>query len=199
VIKPSDLLLALAATPVVYAPVPASSSIGQTIDFTTVSRRFLVVDIRHADISSNPEAISVTGIYDDKSSLAVHSVDQDHLSQLAKTASLERQFESYFALNDNWDDQGATKPVHRTLRLGRNLMRWAAANGFVCARTYLSPNGEVGLVWEKDNGYADLSLADDGTVSFYIRDRYALRELYSEDRVPLAEVPGDFWLPASML
>ncbi len=197
--RTNDLLVALAATPVLFATVPASSSIGQA-DLTSGNPIF-TIKARKEENSSNPSSLSVTH-HDDTVSLAIHASERrpnEWLLQAAATAYLEKQFESYFALGDNWDDQGAVIPVHRTLRMGRSLMRWAANNGFPCARTYLSPSGEIGLVWEKDKGYADLSLSDDGTLSFYVRDRSGLIERYSEDRVPLAEVPGDFWLLASTL
>jgi hypothetical protein len=191
----SNLLLALTATSSgIYAPVLTSSSAGQVIDLASLKPRFVVVGRREG---SNPTSIAATSTDEDNSSRAVHSSERD--GNLARAAWLEREFDSYFVLADDWDDQGAAAPAHRTLRVGRNLMRWAAASGFPCARTYLSPGGEVGLVWEKENGYADLSLAEDISVSYYIRDKSGQLELYSEDRVPLAEVPGDFWLLASTL
>jgi hypothetical protein len=195
------LAAALAATPAICIVSPASSStIAQPLDIDSI-RAFL--EVKREQVSSDPISVSVTDVKKEEIGLTTQDeikrlfTQAGHLS--ARRAKLEHELSSYGNLSEDWDDRGAVSPSKLTLRLARNLMRWAADNGFMPLRSYTSPNGEIGLVWEAGEGYADLSLGEDATVSFYIRNRAGSQELFSPHRVALGELPGEFWSLAATL
>jgi hypothetical protein len=191
----NTLFAALTATPFMFVISPGSSSWAEpSLGVTSIGWHF-VSTRRYEKTTSDPDSLSVT-IAKEEESLAtinIPRVVEKWLLRETELAKLEKEFDQYSQLEPGWDDRSAIKPAPRTIRMARNLARWASDNGFTPSRTYPSPDGELGLVWEKGTGYADLSIGDDATVSFYIKDRTGTQELYSQARTPLEELPGEFW------
>src|SRR5258708_25675282 len=99
--RSTELLLALTATPVIFVPVPSSSSLGQRIDFTTISQ-FIPQDRRDEVHNSNPASLAVTPVREAEN-LAVHASERDRIATLARTAALDEQLEAYFAVDYDCD------------------------------------------------------------------------------------------------
>ena len=195
------LAAAFAFTPVLCMGSPSASTMGQSLDVETI--RQLIAYRRLKDESgSDPVPVSVTGSVAD-SGLATRDEARRNYASIAKAsvreARLENEISSYEALPDDWDDQGAFPPSKLTVQLARQLMRWASLHGFTPLRSYPSPNGEIGFIWEKGEGYADLSVGPDRSISYYIKDRLGTRELFSSEPMPMASLPGEFWALASTL
>jgi hypothetical protein len=112
---------------------------------------------------------------------------------------LEDELSAYEELPDDWNDSGAESPPRAAIDLARAVVRQSPFMGAIPVRAYVTAAGEVGLVWERGGGYADIGLFDDGTVSYYARSADGLREVYSDQRVPLSELDPEVWSILSTL
>src|SRR5690606_34715560 len=94
---------------------------------------------------------------------------------LRKTA-LADQIAAYGDLEDDWDDQGGRAATERTVALARAVATVLADEGLPPTRTYATGEGEIGLVWVRGKGYADVSVNDEATFSYYVRDASGAEE-----------------------
>lgn len=82
---------------------------------------------------------------------------------------LKRETKSYSAFKPGWDGLGSSPPsaiaMDRALRLIDSLPAQLPL-----PRPMLSFNGELGLYWDLQGGYAELTFEVDGQISFFSRD-----------------------------
>ena len=112
--------------------------------------------------------------------------------------STKDRLRSYFQLDllktleDDWDDNGAMKPAVGAADYARNLIDIASLRGTLSTRLYPSTTGDLGLVWERGKGFADISVAETGLVSFYV-SAGGSQEYFSDRPIPLSEIPPAAW------
>jgi len=194
------LIAAVAASPLMFAPAgPPSAPLSySTLEgLATVAR---ARDIGRGDTDPLSMALTSTPKWDGFASQGeADRAIKNLMGQLATRLRLDHEINSLLQLEADWDDRGAVAPSKATVSVAREFARGATAAGFPPVRTYLSATGEIGLVWEKDSGYADVSIRDDKTVLFYIRDASGSQERFSDRRISIAELPSDFWTILSTL
>jgi hypothetical protein len=192
-VTPSTLVAALAVTiwsvPAGTLPAErdrASLAGGAIFDISASKREEIGTDFNAGAITqaNEPQGLSTSD----------QEVRSARLSGwIAPWGKIEEELARYEGLVDDWDDAGGVPPSETALNTAKAFFRWTSAMGVKPQRSYASPGGDVGLVWERDDGYADVSFFDDGTVSFYIRSRTGNEEAHSEQRMPISDVPLETW------
>ena len=92
----------------------------------------------------------------------------DHIGQL---------LDKYAILKDGWLDQRSKGPGRAAVDRARSLYLSSREGRYPPKRSYVSGDGEVGLVWEKGNGYANVGFWVDGSVVYYVRSVDGTKEI----------------------
>jgi hypothetical protein len=179
-------------------------SLGDFIDLATSTKPRSFAGALHAaaleldDLKleeiGNISELSLT-VAQDSSSLASKDLPGGGTKILPSLAAmkLDAELTRYEKLEHDWDDAGGAPPSSDAIEIARAVLDLSKALGVLPKRTYVSPSGEVGLVWSKGNGYADLSFLGNGTISYYIRGDDGQHEEFSEHRVVMTELKPEVW------
>ena len=92
----------------------------------------------------------------------------DHIGQL---------LDKYALLEDDWLDERSKAPGKGTVDRARSLYLSSREGRYPPKRCYVSGDGEVGLVWEKGKGYANVGFWADGSVVYYVRSVDGTKEI----------------------
>ncbi len=135
------------------------------IDFTRISDR--------ADLNLvSTSGASILWIVGDLSDSISSKVDDDifkgFIEQIFKFAQLE----------ENWDGYGGVVPNDSTIGDAVSLLKGVPRNN-PPSRVGLSGDGEISLIWESDNFYADFGVMGDGNYSYFME--LNKKKLYGDD------------------
>lgn len=172
----------------------APSELSNDLAVSTLAPRFIRL-VNEAD-RQNKNEYSVTIILAPDglaTSEQSGSAAENSRRALPEFLRIEAELSGYTDLDEDWDDAGAEPPSAKTIEIARSVLSFSSALGSVPKRSYVSPSGEVGLVWSNASGYADLSFLEDGTISYYVRSADGTQEEYSESRLPLSELNPEIW------
>lgn len=88
---------------------------------------------------------------------------------LSAREQLKRETKTYSAIKPGWDGPDSVGPSAEAMTKMLTLIDAVPAR-LPLPRPMLSRNGELGLYWDLDGGYAELSIEVDGHISFFSRN-----------------------------
>ncbi len=104
-----------------------------------------------------------------KSTVTDRALYKSQATQLVNARELlKSETKAYSLLEAGWDGEGSQPPSKIAMN---NALRSidAIPARLPLPRPMLSPNGELGLYWDLDGGYAELSVETNGQMSFFSR------------------------------
>ena len=195
-------MVAVAVTPLLLSAAPASTYPETDSRFSHAAVDEVDLDWESEGEHTNPEVEAITQI-DQPEGMSVGEQltrgDKNARQHAARLARLEEELTGYEQLSNDWDDAGAEAPSQQAIDLARSVLDMSPFLGAVPVRSYVTAEGEVGLVWERGGGYADIGIFEDGSVSYYVRSASGKREMYSDQRVSLSELGPEIWSIVSTL
>ena len=93
----------------------------------------------------------------------------DPVPTLSAREQLKRETKAYSSLKPGWDGPGSAVPSELSMDVALRMIDGLPAR-LPLPRPMLSFNGELGLYWDLQLGYAELSVEPDGLISFFSRD-----------------------------
>jgi hypothetical protein len=188
----STLAAAIAITPMFFTNTAATSA-----DLTLGDKaRQLMVARRLPREKGNPIEVAVTRT----GAQIGYSISQDSGAELdllrefeRKLASVRTTLEEFVDLPDDWDDLGAAAPDEAAASYATDFLESIGPFGNrLPTRIYPSPSGEIGLVWDRHEAFADLTFAADGTINFYLKSATG-EEVLSDGPTSLLDLSDEFW------
>ena len=189
--------LAAACVAPLFGSIPASATEAKTYEVSGTSQHTLAVRRRELhNVGSDPLSWASRAAETD-SGLSVADLvrrnEQRSIKELSAEARLLSEIFSYEKLGEDWDDSGAIAPLKSSILVASAMTRAFARRGKAPTRSYPSSSGDVGLVWERNGAYADLSCFPDGSFSYYARDASGALECFSDKRERFEETPDRLW------
>lgn len=115
----------------------------------------------------------------------------DKIKVLSGREQLKRETRAYFSLKPGWDGPDSVLPSSCSMETALRLIDCFPAQ-LPLPRPMLSFDGELGLYWDLEHGYAELSIELDGEISFF--SRTTLGEERFEEDIPLSSFDYSwFW------
>jgi len=94
----------------------------------------------------------------------------------------------YSKLKAKWAHEGSIKPSASSISAARQLYSLLKKQQLPADRSYVSEDGEVGLVWDNGRTYANVSFWPDHHVIFFVRDASGKKlrgdEVFGAKRLP---------------
>lgn len=169
-----------------YNPSVLPNKYGSTAKFEAASKLAFICAAAFASIHG------VNSGQTPASSPVTISLDSESFSALTQPRfvskavdNIRRELMEYDALQDGWDGPDSVRPLRSNLAeasawLGRLPL------GAQLPRSMLSSNGDVGLYWDLNGGYAELTFEHEGELTFFATNRSGYREII-EGRALLEE------------
>ncbi len=104
---------------------------------------------------------------------------------------LRRETKTYSSLKPEWDGPDSALPSVLSMDTALRLIDGVPSR-LPLPRPMLSFDGELGLYWDLQHGYAELSIERDGQISFFSRDS-AGQERFDESLTPASLNQAWFW------
>lgn len=82
----------------------------------------------------------------------------------------ESRIAEYASLVDGWAGDRSYAPGQTALGQILELLDKSCQQGWQPTRVFVTTDGELGLVWDRDRTYANVSVETDGLMSFYAHD-----------------------------
>jgi hypothetical protein len=137
----------------------------------------------------------VVGSYSGQLLSVVDTGTEEKLTKLhqlpTQTDRINDLLDQYAALKDGWLDGQSRAPGKSAVERARKLYQSARDNGYPPVRCYVSTDGEVGLVWEKDKGYGNVGFWEDGSLVYYVRSADGYKEVRNDIAMDEEELPAE--------
>lgn len=115
----------------------------------------------------------------------------DAVPTLSMREQLKRETEAYSELKAGWDGPNSAVPSTLVIDLALQLIDGLPAR-LPLPRPMLSASGELGLYWDLELGYAELSVEPDGRISFFSREMNG-KERFDEGLTPASLTQAWHW------
>lgn len=150
---------------------------------SNISNAAKFIDEKHTAIALLP------GVPTPVTRLVVHKVEQ--ALTLSNREQLKREMKSYSLLSSGWGDANSAIPTSHSMEITLLLIDKLPAR-LPLPRPMLSHNGELGLYWDLQQGYAELGIERDGLVTFFSRESNGIER--TEENLSIASIsPAWFW------
>lgn len=150
---------------------------------SNISNSAKLVEKIHTSISLLP------GVPAPVTRLVVHKVEQ--APTLSNREQLKRETKAYSSLSSGWGDANSAIPTSHSMEITLQLIDKLPAR-LPLPRPMLSDNGELGLYWDLQHGYAELGIERDGLVTFFSRESNGSERI--EENLSIASMnPAWFW------
>lgn len=125
---------------------------------------------------NSPKVVHVENKYTNKLILPLSALPStsnvlyplDAIQALSGREQLKRETMAYFSLKPGWDGPDSVIPSLCSMETALQLIDYFPAQ-LPLPRPMLSFDGELGLYWDLEYGYAELSIEIDGEISFFSR------------------------------
>jgi hypothetical protein len=97
----------------------------------------------------------------------------------------------YESLENGWLDAASEAPSVVAITRAKNLYKSTKRNGYPPVRSYVSADGEVGLIWQKGRGYGNVGFWPDGSLVYYVRGTDGITEVRDDIIMDTEYLPGE--------
>lgn len=109
----------------------------------------------------------------------------------AEPVSISDALDRYESLKNGWLDERSEAPSLAAVTRARKLYESTKRNGYPPIRSYVSADGEIGLIWQKGRGYGNVGFWPDGSLVYYVRGTDGITEVRDDIIMDTENLPGE--------
>lgn len=134
------------------------------VDRPTIEIRLVVGNSSNNIVRITPTIKSVTGTSD--------KVDNEAISKFIQTIA------EYKSLETNWDGYSGVSPTSQTIQDAIKLIKMLPLDALP-SRVGVSNDGEISIIWDKGELFADFGVVGDGGFCYFIKNKK--QKLYGDE------------------
>lgn len=124
--------------------------------------------VRPAAVVPTSRSLVAAGNYQAKTIIAKNDSYDNVTRSTTPQEALIGELRSLRLLDSNWDGEGATAPLHQSIKTAESFVR--LLGDITLPEPMLLASGHTSLYWNENGLYADIEFLGDGRVAYFIKN-----------------------------